>query len=334
MFVVNFDALERRHAVFPCWMQDSKLGRLRHQLANRMNARWQTDWAIEDQPKNLNSTARPYDQRAFSPLDPNAIWLSHLALAIHTCMHTYMYTHIHTFIHTCMSVVILMFCNRQVDFESKRDKLSTSAECRIRTQSLWIRISSRLDAHWKTDQAIEDQQKLELNSTSLWWVSIKPTRPHCQLAFAGKLTEIWTNAPRFIRSISPGWNLVYFIDNCLQKLVSVINHCNEIDIFIPFLPDKTLVEHCLCLCGYRRSVPLELGWGNPGKRRSSPHGTLTHSSYSVILYISYQYTHSGVVFVSILLFLCFWRIFYPFTHTIYDCSLLRGNPKLSQAPEK
>ena len=29
----------------------------RHQIASRLNARWQTDWAIEDQAKNLNSTA-------------------------------------------------------------------------------------------------------------------------------------------------------------------------------------------------------------------------------------------------------------------------------------
>ena len=55
----------------------------RHQIASRLNGRWQTDWAIEDQAKNLNSTARPYDQRAFSPLDPTVSWLSHLALAIY-----------------------------------------------------------------------------------------------------------------------------------------------------------------------------------------------------------------------------------------------------------
>ena len=55
----------------------------RHQIASRLNARWQTHWAIEDQAKNLNSTARPYDQRAFSPLDPTVSWLSHLALAIY-----------------------------------------------------------------------------------------------------------------------------------------------------------------------------------------------------------------------------------------------------------
>ena len=41
---------------------------LRHQIASRLNARWQTDWAIEDQTKNLKSTARPYDQRAVSPI--------------------------------------------------------------------------------------------------------------------------------------------------------------------------------------------------------------------------------------------------------------------------
>ena len=49
------------------------------------------DWMPADKPtelsriklKNLNSTARPYDQQAFSPPDPTAIWHSHLALAIY-----------------------------------------------------------------------------------------------------------------------------------------------------------------------------------------------------------------------------------------------------------
>ena len=56
---------------------------LRNLVAIRLNACWQTDWAIEDQAKNLNSTARPYDQQAFSPFDLTASWLSHLALAIY-----------------------------------------------------------------------------------------------------------------------------------------------------------------------------------------------------------------------------------------------------------
>ena len=65
-------------AVSRIWTQNP-----RHQIASKQNARWQTDWAIEDQAKNLNSTARPYDQRAFSPIDPTVSWLSHLPLAIY-----------------------------------------------------------------------------------------------------------------------------------------------------------------------------------------------------------------------------------------------------------
>ena len=55
----------------------------RHQIASRLNAHWQADWAIDDQAKNLKSTARPYDQRAFSPLDPTVSWLWHMAQAIY-----------------------------------------------------------------------------------------------------------------------------------------------------------------------------------------------------------------------------------------------------------
>ena len=90
MFVVNFDALaqasdiriERRQLVFPAECRIRTQG-LRHLFASRLNACWQTDWAIEDHSKDLNSTARPYDQQAFSPLDLTANWLSHLALAIY-----------------------------------------------------------------------------------------------------------------------------------------------------------------------------------------------------------------------------------------------------------
>ena len=52
---------------------------------------WPADWMPADKPtelstiklKNLNMTARPYDQQAFSPPDPTVIWHSHLALAIY-----------------------------------------------------------------------------------------------------------------------------------------------------------------------------------------------------------------------------------------------------------
>ena len=60
------------------------------------------------------------------------------------------HTYIHTYINTYMFVV--------VNFESKGDKLSSSAECRIRThQGLRHQIVSRLNARWQTDWAIEDQ---------------------------------------------------------------------------------------------------------------------------------------------------------------------------------
>ena len=89
--VVNFDALaqasdiqiKRRQVVFLCWMQDLNPGsqtpnrqQTECSLTNRLSYRG-SSW------KNLNSTARPYDQRAFSPLDPTVSWLSHLALAIY-----------------------------------------------------------------------------------------------------------------------------------------------------------------------------------------------------------------------------------------------------------
>ena len=119
--------------------------------------------------QNLNSTACPYDQPAFSPLDPTAVWHSHLPLAIY------------------MFVVVNFDALAQASFfKWKEDKLSSSAESRIRThQGLRHQIPSRLNAHWQTDWAIEDQAiKFELDSPSLWSASIQPTWPHSRLAFA------------------------------------------------------------------------------------------------------------------------------------------------------
>ena len=56
--VVNYDALaqasefeiERSQVVFLCWMQDLNQGPW-NRISSRLNARWQTDWAIEDQAK-------------------------------------------------------------------------------------------------------------------------------------------------------------------------------------------------------------------------------------------------------------------------------------------
>ena len=91
-------------------MQDTKPEGLWNRISNRLNARWQNNWYVEYQAKKLNSIARPYDQRAFSPLDPTAIWHSHLALAIYVFF-----------------LLNRMLWHKQAIFKSKGDKLSSSA---------------------------------------------------------------------------------------------------------------------------------------------------------------------------------------------------------------
>ena len=43
--------IERKQVVFLCWMQDSNLEGLWNRISIRLNARWETDWAIENQAK-------------------------------------------------------------------------------------------------------------------------------------------------------------------------------------------------------------------------------------------------------------------------------------------
>ena len=119
--------------------------------------------------KNFNSTARPYDQQAFSPPDPTAIWHSHLALAIYIFV-----------------VVNFDALAQASDFRiERRQVVFLCWEQDSNPGGLWNLIFSRLNACWQTDWAIEDQaKKLELNSPSLWSASIQPTWPHCHLVFA------------------------------------------------------------------------------------------------------------------------------------------------------
>ena len=90
--VVNFDALAQASVI-----QIELRPRSCVPLLNAgfepgvLDTKSRADWMLADKPtelsriklKNLNLTARPYDQRAFSPLDPTVSWLSHLALAIY-----------------------------------------------------------------------------------------------------------------------------------------------------------------------------------------------------------------------------------------------------------
>ena len=110
-----------------------------------------SDWMPADKPtelsriklKKMSSTVRPYDQRAFSPLDLTAIWLSHLALAIY------------------MFVVVNYALAQASDFQNERRHVVFLCWMQDLNQGLWNRISSRLNARWQTDWAIdyEDQAK-------------------------------------------------------------------------------------------------------------------------------------------------------------------------------
>ena len=59
----------------------------------------------------------------------------------------------------CLLLLISMLWHRQAIFEWIGDKLSSAAECKIRTQGLRHLFASRLNACWQTDWAIEDQAK-------------------------------------------------------------------------------------------------------------------------------------------------------------------------------
>ena len=127
MFVVNFDALaqasdfriERRQVVFLCWEQDSNPGGLWNPIFSRLNACWQTDWAIEDQAKTWTRQPVPMISKHSAHLTP-------LPYGVHTWLWRYTY----------LLLLISMLWHRQVIFESKRDKLSSSSESRIRTQGV------------------------------------------------------------------------------------------------------------------------------------------------------------------------------------------------------
>ena len=155
--VVNFDALvqasnfriERRQVVFLCWMRDSDPEGLWNRISSRVNARWQTDWAIEDQAKNLELDSPSLWSASIQPTRPPAVWHLHLALAIY------------------MFVV--------VNFDALAQAIDLQIQRRLvvflcwmqdsNPEGLWNRISSRLNARWQTDWAIEDQAK-NLNSTA------------------------------------------------------------------------------------------------------------------------------------------------------------------------
>ena len=181
--------------------------------------------------KNLNLTARHYDQQAFSPPDTTAIWNSHLALAIyifvvvnfdalaqasdfrierrqvvflcwkqvsnsiavpitskHSANLTPLLFGIRTWLwkYTYLLFLISMLWHRQAIFESKGDKLSSSAESRFRTQ----RVSDTYSpADWMPADKPTELSRIKLknlNSTARVYdqQAFSPPDPTAILAFA------------------------------------------------------------------------------------------------------------------------------------------------------
>ena len=106
--VVNFDALaqasdfriERRQVVFLCWEQDSNPGGLWNPISSRLNACWQTDWAIEDQAKTWTRQPVPMISKHSAHLTP-------LPFGIRTWLWRYTY----------LLLLISMLWHRQAIFD-------------------------------------------------------------------------------------------------------------------------------------------------------------------------------------------------------------------------
>ena len=171
--VVNFDALAQasdirieRRQVFLYWMQDSN-------PRSQPPIRQQTECLLTNRLSYRGSNQKSWTRQPVPMISKHSAHPTSLPVGFRTWLWRY----------TCLLMLISMLWHRQAIFEWKGDKLSSSAECRIRTQGLIHIFTRKLNACWQTDCAIEDQaKKIELDSPSLWPASIRPTRPHCQLA--------------------------------------------------------------------------------------------------------------------------------------------------------
>ena len=88
----------------------------RHQISSRLNTRWQTDWAIEDQ-------AQTWTRQPVPMISEHSAHSTQLPVGFHTWLWRY----------TRLLLLISMLWHRHTLFESKGDKLCSSAECRMRT---------------------------------------------------------------------------------------------------------------------------------------------------------------------------------------------------------
>ena len=139
---------------------------LRHQIASRLNARWQTDWAIEDQAKTWTRQPVPMISKHSAHSTPQPFGI---------CTWLWRYT--------CLS----FRCSGKGKRYSNRKETSCLPLLNARFEP--TRVSdTKSPADWmpvdKPTELSRIKLKHELDSPSLWSASIQPTRPHSRLAFA------------------------------------------------------------------------------------------------------------------------------------------------------
>ena len=136
-----------------------------------------TDWAIEDQAK-ITWTRQPVPM-----ISEHSAHSTPLPFGIRTWLWRY----------TCLLLISMLALTQASDFRIERRHVVFLCWMQgSNPEGLWNQISSRLNARWQTDWAIEDQaKKLELGSPSLWSASMQPTRPHSRLAFAYYISYMW-----------------------------------------------------------------------------------------------------------------------------------------------
>ena len=146
--VVNFDALAqasdiriwRRQVVFLCWRQDSN-------PRSQIPIHQQTECLLTNRLSYGGSSLKTWTRQPVPMISKHSAHSTLLPIGFRTWLWRY----------TCLLLLISMLWHRQAIFESEGDKLSSSAEGRIRTQDLRYLFTSRLNACWQTDWTIEDQ---------------------------------------------------------------------------------------------------------------------------------------------------------------------------------
>ena len=143
--VVNFDALaqasdiriERKQVVFLCWNSDTKSP---------------ADWMAADKPTVLSRIKlKSWTRQPVSMISEHSAHSTPLPVGFPTWHWRY----------TCLLLLISMLWHRQAIFESKGDKLSSSAEYRIRTHRA---SDTKSPADWMAADKPTEQLRIKLKT--------------------------------------------------------------------------------------------------------------------------------------------------------------------------